>query len=225
MNKTALITGANRGIGLALTKLYSSKGYSVIAACRTASEQLIALSKNTTVRVVDKIDIADSKSIEVLKREVEQTKIELLINNAGILRDEVLGSINYDSIQWQFNVNTLGALRVTECLESNLNSGAKVAMITSRMGSMGDNTSGGRYGYRMSKAALNAASVSLAHDLKPKGIALAVIHPGLVGTDMIGGYGDVTPDQAAANIAQRIQSLSIANTGTFWHANGEVLPW
>ncbi len=225
MNKTALITGANRGIGLALTKLYSSKGYSVIAACRTASEQLIALSKNTTVRVVDKIDIADSKSIEVLKREVEQTKIELLINNAGILRDEVLGSINYDSIQWQFNVNTLGALRVTECFESNLNSGAKVAMITSRMGSMGDNTSGGRYGYRMSKAALNAASVSLAHDLKPKGIALAVIHPGLVGTDMIGGYGDVTPDQAAANIAQRIQSLSIANTGTFWHANGEVLPW
>jgi NAD(P)-dependent dehydrogenase (short-subunit alcohol dehydrogenase family) len=98
-------------------------------------------------------------------------------------------------------------------------------MITSRMGSIADNTSGGRYGYRMSKAALNIASVSLAHDLKHLGISVGIIHPGLVGTEMIGGYGDISPDQAAESIAKRIEELNLENSGTFWHSNGEILPW
>jgi len=98
-------------------------------------------------------------------------------------------------------------------------------MITSRMGSVADNSSGGRYGYRMSKAALNIAAVSIAHDLHPKGVSVAIIHPGLVGTQMIGGFGDITPDQAASRIRQRIEELSLETSGTFWHSNGDVLPW
>jgi NAD(P)-dependent dehydrogenase (short-subunit alcohol dehydrogenase family) len=98
-------------------------------------------------------------------------------------------------------------------------------MITSRMGSIGDNTSGSRYGYRMSKAALNAASKSLAEDLKPHGISVAILHPGLVATKMIGFNGDISAEVAAERLIQRIEELTPANTGTFWHANGEVLPW
>ena len=116
-------------------------------------------------------------------------------------------------------------MRVTEALRNNLNNNAKIAMITSRMGSVADNTSGGRYGYRMSKAALNIAAVSIAHDLSSRGVSVAIIHPGLVGTDKIGGYGDITPDQAASRIAQRIDELTLETSGTFWHSNGDVLPW
>jgi NAD(P)-dependent dehydrogenase (short-subunit alcohol dehydrogenase family) len=141
------------------------------------------------------------------------------------LKNEVLGTIDYQSIQTQFEVNALAPLRLAEALVGNFSKLAKVVMITSRMGSIADNTSGGRYGYRMSKAALNIATVSLAHDLRASGVAVALIHPGLVGTDMIGGHGDITPDQAAERIAFRIDELSIDNTGSFWHSNGEVLPW
>ncbi len=93
------------------------------------------------------------------------------------------------------------------------------------MGSVTDNTSGGRYGYRMSKSALNIAGVSLSHDLKPRGVAVAILHPGLVGTEMIGGHGDITPAQAAERLSQRIDGLTLENSGTFWHSNGDVLPW
>jgi len=136
-----------------------------------------------------------------------------------------LGDIDFDSIQTQIDVNAYGPLRVTQGLLSNLNEGAKIAMITSRMGSITDNTSGGRYGYRMSKAALNIASVSIAHDVMHRGISVGIFHPGLVGTQMIGGVGDITPDQAAQRIRQRIDELSLSNSGTFWHSNGDVLPW
>ena len=130
-----------------------------------------------------------------------------------------------DSIQNQIEVNTYGPLRVTEALQNNLSDNAKIAMITSRMGSVADNTSGGRYGYRMSKAALNIAAVSIAHDLSSRGVSIAIIHPGLVGTEMIGGYGDITPDQAAERIIQRIDELNLTTSGSFWHSNGEILPW
>jgi len=221
MSKTVVISGANRGIGLALADYYLDQAWQVIALCRQSSDAL----EQTTANVIEGVELADARSVQSAQAQLSDTKIDLLINNAGILRNEVLGQIDYDSIRQQFEVNTLGALTLTETLLDHFSANAKIAVITSRMGSMGDNTSGGRYGYRMSKAALNAASVSLAHDLKPRGISLAVIHPGLVGTDMIGGYGDVTPQQAADNIAQRISELNINNSGSFWHANGELLPW
>lgn len=221
MNKTIVITGANRGIGLSFSKLYKQQGCTVYAVCREASSELKALNVN----IIEDIDVGAASSIEKLSNALQNITIDVLINNAGMMRNEVLGNINYETIESQFQVNTLGPLRVTESLIPQLASNAKVAMITSRMGSIEDNTSGGRYGYRISKAALNMASVSLAHDIKDKGIAVAILHPGLVGTDMIGGVGDITPDQAAERLAQRIEELNINNTGTFWHSNGEVLPW
>ncbi|KZY28702.1 short-chain dehydrogenase, partial [Oleiphilus sp. HI0043] len=176
-------------------------------------------------QIIAGIDVSKAEDVARLGVELQGVKLDLLINNAGILRDEVLGHIDYDQLEEQFRVNALGPLRVTEALLGNLDSGGKVAIITSRMGSIADNSSGGRYGYRMSKCALNIASVSLAMDLEDQGIAVGVFHPGLVGTEMIGGYGDITPDQAAERLAQRVDELNLTNTGTFWHSNGDVLPW
>ena len=126
----------------------------------------------------------------------------------------------------QFEVNALGTLRVTNALLPNLSSGSKVIIMTSRMGSIGDNTSGGSYGYRMSKAALSMAGKSLSHDLKPQGIAVAILHPGLVKTRMT-GFTDsgITTEQAVTGLLERIEELNLKNTGSFWHSNGEILPW
>ncbi len=221
MSMNVVITGANRGIGLSLSKVYAGQGHQVYAVCRKPSIELETLG----VHIIAGINLRDVLDYERLRSRFQGVAIDLLINNAGVLRDEQLGRIDFDAVQEQWEVNALAPLRVTDALLENLNRGAKVALITSRMGSIADNTSGGRYGYRMSKAALNAAGVSLAHDLKPRGISVALLHPGLVGTDMIGGVGDVTPDQAAQRLVTRIEALSLENTGTFWHANGEVLPW
>jgi len=219
--KNVVITGASRGIGLSLSKQYQQQGYQVYATCRRSSSEL----ENAGVNIIEGIDVADSNAIEKLAQTLSGVKVDLLINNAGVLKNEVLGQIDFDSIQAQIEVNAYGPLRVTEALQNNLSDNAKIAMITSRMGSISDNTSGGRYGYRMSKAALNIASVSIAHDLSSRGIIVGIFHPGLVGTDMIGGYGDITPDQAASRIAQRINDLTPSNSGGFWHSNGEKLPW
>lgn len=221
MPDSVLITGASRGIGLALCQFYHARGEHVIAVCRKTSEALEQLG----VRLIPDIDVSQAESIMRLRNALSDIQLDVLINNAGILRDESLGSIDYRQIEEQFQTNALGPLRVTEALRHNLREGAKVANITSRMGSVADNTSGGRYGYRMSKAALNIASVSLARDLAPRNIAVAILHPGLVGTDMIGGHGNLTPTQAAQDLAQRIDALTMENSGTFWHSNGEVLPW
>lgn len=221
MSKNIVITGANRGIGLSLTKLYQQQGNQVFAACRNSSKEL----NESGATVIEGIDVGKHETIQQLANQLNGKQIDLLINNAGILRNEILGNIDYDSIQEQFNINTFGPLKVTEALQNNFTNGTKLAMITSRMGSIEDNTSGGRYGYRMSKAALNAAAMSLTHDLKPKGVAVAILHPGLVGTEMIGGHGDLTPDQAAKQLSERIEELNLENSGTFWHSNGEVLPW
>ena len=152
-------------------------------------------------------------------------KLDCLIANAGILRGDSLEALDWDSVQEQIEVNALGPLRTVKALLPNLAQGAKLALITSRMGSIADNSSGGYYGYRMSKAALNAAGVSLARDLAPKKIAVAILHPGYVRTDMTGNHGNVTPEEAAKQLLARIDALTVQSSGTFWHANGEVLPW
>lgn len=219
--KVALVTGANRGIGLSLCKQLHAAGFHVYGACRNASPEL----ETSGVEILEKCNIADPASCQALRERLSGVALDLLINNAGILRDEKLGELNFDTIEEQFRVNTVGALRVTEALLENLHAGSKIGIITSRMGSIADNTSGGRYGYRISKAALNAASTSLAIDLKPRDIAVGIFHPGLVGTDMIGGHGDITSDEAATRIIGLLAKLNLDNSGTFWHSNGETLPW
>jgi NAD(P)-dependent dehydrogenase (short-subunit alcohol dehydrogenase family) len=150
----------------------------------------------------------------------------VLINNAGILEGVTLDELDFDSIRRQFEVNAIGPLRLTAALRPHLSDGSKVAIMTSRMGSIADNTSGGSYGYRMSKVALSMAGKSLAHDLKPQGIAVAILHPGLVQTRMTGfSSSGITPTEAVKGLLARIDELTLENSGTFWHSNGEVLPW
>jgi NAD(P)-dependent dehydrogenase (short-subunit alcohol dehydrogenase family) len=218
---TVVITGANRGIGLEFCRQYQARGAQVIALCRQASADLHALN----VRIEEGIDVTDSASLEALAARLEGTSIEVLINNAGILRREHLDAMDFDSIRDQFEVNAMGPLRVTHALLSRMTRGSKVAIITSRMGSIADNSSGSRYGYRMSKAAVNMAGKSLALDLSTSDIAVAILHPGFVQTDMTGGHGEVTAAFSAKGLISRIDALSMANTGTFWHAQGQVLPW
>ena len=143
----------------------------------------------------------------------------------GVLGKEGLGDWDPHTIDYQFRVNALGPLLVTQALLPSLSSDGKIALITSRMGSMEDNSSGGYYGYRMSKAALNAAGVSLAQDLKPKGIAVGLFHPGFVQTEMVNGNGDIDADTAAGQLYERIAELALNNTGQFFHANGDKIPW
>ena len=221
MNRTVLITGANRGIGLELTRHYVELGDRVICVCRRSSAELETIAH----QVISGIDVAESEDVARLGDAVGDQTLDILINNAGILTSETLENMDFSEIERQFRVNTVGPLRVTWQLLGNLGSGSKVAMITSRMGSMGDNGSGGYYGYRASKAALNAIGVSLAHDLASQGVAVALLHPGFVQTRMVKFAGDVTPEKAAQGLAERIDRLTLENSGSFWHANGDSLPW
>jgi NAD(P)-dependent dehydrogenase (short-subunit alcohol dehydrogenase family) len=218
---TVLVTGANRGIGLELCRQLKARGDSVIAACRKSSAELDGLG----VRVEAGIEVTSDASVAELKKRLGDTKIDLLVNNAGIGEFTDPAKIDFERMRLEFEVNAVGPVRVTTALLPLLHKGSKVAIITSRMGSMQDNTSGGYYSYRMSKAAVNAAGVSLAHDLKDKGIAVVLLHPGMVGTDMTGGQG-IKPADAVTGLLARIDALSVSNTGRFLHAkSGEELPW
>ncbi len=217
----AVVTGANRGIGLSLVKLLKERGHTVLGACRTGSPALEKLG----VEVVEDVDVTDEEGVAKLVAAVHDRDVALLINNAGILLADHLEAPDFEGIMKQFAVNALGPLRVTAALRKNLKKGSKVGFITSRMGSIDDNSSGGYYGYRTSKAALNMAAKSLAVDLKPAGVAVAILHPGMVKTDMVQGHGQVEPDDAARGLLTRLDELDLENSGGFWHANGQRLPW
>ncbi len=216
-----LVTGANRGIGLALTRHLAERGDHVIAACRKSSPEL----DRTGARVETGVDVSRDEDVAGLARKLEGERLDWLILNAGVMSVQRLGELDRDGIRRQFEVNALGPLRVADALAGNLGEGGKIGIITSRMGSIADNTSGGSYGYRMSKAAVNMAGKSLAEDLRPRGIAVFLLHPGFVRTDMVGGNGHVEPEEAAAGLIARLDELDIERTGTFWHAQGEPLPW
>jgi NAD(P)-dependent dehydrogenase (short-subunit alcohol dehydrogenase family) len=217
---TVLVTGANRGIGLQLCKQFDARGDEVIAVCRESTDELAALG----VRVIDGIDVGNGDAVETLREELDGQPIDVLVNNAGILLRDAFGDIDYDAMAEQYRVNTLGPLRVTEALVGNLQRGSRVAIITSRVGSIEDNGSGGNYGYRASKAAVNMIGTNLKHELLPRGIAVALLHPGLVATDMTGGTG-IDPADSARGLIARIDELTLANSGGFWHAEGYALPW
>ncbi|MFT7560822.1 MAG: NAD(P)-dependent dehydrogenase (short-subunit alcohol dehydrogenase family) [Flavobacteriales bacterium] len=226
MQHTVVITGANRGIGLALAEHYSNRGDNVYALCRSSSAALEILKG---VVVIEGIDFTCSDYIKVIRerliKKLENESIDLLINNAGILSKDTLGSVNYAEFSKQLAVNAVAPLRLSEALVQKLKRESKVVMITSRMGSIADNSSGGEYGYRMSKAALNAAGKSLSIDLREKNICVAIIHPGFVKTDLVENLGELSPYESAKNILARIGEMKIENSGEFIHANGSVLPW
>jgi NAD(P)-dependent dehydrogenase (short-subunit alcohol dehydrogenase family) len=215
-----VITGANRGIGLELARIFKDRGANVIAACRSRSAELEQLGAD-----IRTCDVADPASVASFASALGETPVHVLVNNAGVLSNESLDDLDEDRIRHQLEINALGPLRVTQALRKNLASGGKVAIVTSRMGSIDDNTSGGMYGYRMSKAAVNQAGKSLANDLKPDGVHVVLLHPGFVQTGMTGNRGHITPDVAAQGLVARIDELDASRSGRFFHQNGEELPW
>lgn len=220
---TVVITGANRGIGIQLAKKYAARLDEVYATTRERSPELEAIQG---VRVIDNVDVSEEAGIERLVSALRNVDVDILVNNAGILHIDALSNLDFESLRLQFEVNAFGPLRVTHALLDRLvRPGAKVAIITSRMGSIADNTSGGMYGYRMSKAAVNMAGKSLAVDLRGDGIAVALLHPGYVATDMTDNKGTVHPADSARSLLERIDALSLESSGTFWHMDGQTLPW
>ncbi|MGF1603345.1 MAG: SDR family oxidoreductase [Thermosynechococcaceae cyanobacterium] len=219
---TYLVTGANRGIGLEYCRQLKDRGDVAISLCRHSSPELEALG----IQIETNVDITSDDSVANVVQCLGERPIDVLINNAGIIERVTLENLDIDSIHRQFEVNAVGPLRLTRALLPNLSAGSKVALMTSRMGSIDDNTSGGSYGYRMSKVALCMAGKSLSHDLKAKGIAVAILHPGLVQTRMTNFTNSgITPQTSVQGLLARIDQLTLENSGTFWHANGEVLPW
>ena len=219
--KHVVITGANRGIGLELARHYQAEGWRVTGTCRETSPEL----EKVAAQVLNDIDVTNQKSIERLVVALQGQTIDLLINNAGLMQDDTLGSIDVDSLRLQMETNAFAPLRISEALLLNLQAGSKIANITSRMGSIADNDSGGRYGYRASKAAFNALGRSMAIDLKERGISVAQLHPGFVKTRMVNFGGLITPEESVAGLAAIIEALNLENSGNFWHSNSDELPW
>ena len=216
------VTGANRGIGLEIVRQLRARGDEVIAICRRSSDEL----EQAGVRVVANVDVGDSDSVERLGREIGPESLDVLINNAGILESEILGEDGWeDSVRRQFEINALGPLRVTLALSSLMGRGSKVGIVSSRVGSLADNSSGGNYGYRMSKAAVNMAGVNLAHELGPRQIAVFLLHPGYVRTGMTRGGGSKDAPTAGRELIALMDQLTLSDSGTFWHADGYPLPW
>ena len=218
---TWVVTGANRGIGLALCRHLVARGDEVIGVCRRSSDALDALG----IQVEAGVDVTDDASLADLAARLSGVRIDVLVNNAGVLNHERLDSLDFEAMRRQFEVNSLGPLRVTSALLGLMQAGSKVGIVTSRMGSIEDNDSGGAYGYRMSKAAVNAAGKSLALDLAPREIFVALLHPGWVRTDMTRQNGLIDAPESAAGLVARLDALCAKNSGTFWHMKGERLPW
>jgi len=215
-----LVTGANRGIGLEMCRQLAARGDEVVAVCRRSSPELDGLG----VSVESSIDVADDAAAQELAARLEGVTLDVLVNNAGILERVELDNLDPDVIRRHFEINSIGPLRLTHAMLGNLGAGSKIAIVTSLMGSITDNTSGGSYAYRMSKAAVNAAGVSLARDLRGRRIPVVLLHPGMVATAMTGGRG-VPVEESVRGLLSRIAELTLETSGTFLHADGRTLPW
>lgn len=225
-----VVTGASRGIGLELVRQYLGRGDAVVAACRSpdGATALHALGREYGDRLrVLACDVGDDDSVAAFAAALEGTAVDLLINNAGVGDWAGLDAVNTADALRVYNINALGPLRVTRALRPNLRAGIgrKVAHVTSGMGSIGDNSSGGAYAYRMSKAALNMASKSLAIDLADDGIVSVVINPGWVQTDMGGAGAPLTVQDSAEGMMARFDELTLAHTGAFLNWRGGEYAW
>ena len=216
-----VITGASRGIGLAMARLLNEDGAEVIAAVRRPTPELEAVG----CEIATGVDVTSDDGAAALVEALNGRGVDVLINNAGLLIPDTLDSLDVAAALRQYEINALGPLRISRALLPLMGEGGKIGIVTSRVGSLGDNQSGGNYGYRMSKAAANMAARNLAIELKERGIAVAALHPGYVRTEMTRGRGNIDPQPAAKGLLLRIAELSLETTGTFWHAEGYELPW
>lgn len=223
---TVMITGAKRGIGRGLTDRFLEAGWEVVAAGRGASET--PLADMNGVRALD-IDVADEASIKVAVDALEDLPIDILINNAGVFDSDYAGLNDFTTEQWHrdFVINTMGPVLVTRAFMPNLELGVRkqVAVVSSTMGSMGDNTSGSHYVYRSTKAAVNAAWVSMARDLEPEGFTCVALCPGWVRTDMGGPSAALSIEESTTGLFNVLNNLTPEQNGQFINRTGAIVPW
>ena len=229
---SVLITGANRGLGLEFAAEYAADGWQVFAACRSPAEaeQLKDLARKTGDRVsVFAMDVTDMGSIRKAAMQLKDATIDVLINNAGIggPRGQTTGNVDYEAWAHVFDVNTMGPLRVLEAFTEQLARSERklVVTITSGMGSIGDNTSGGSIAYRSSKTAVNMVMRSAAIDLGPRHITCVLLSPGWVKTDMGGPGARLTVQQSVSAMRGLIAKLRPDDSGKFFHYDGREYPW
>ncbi len=223
MRRTALVTGANRGLGLALSKKLIARAYRVIALCRKTSLELSSLD----LEIVEGIDFSYPFHVSMLNG-LSIEHIDLLIHNAAVGLEDNWEDVDYEMVKKHFVINTLGPLNVSKALMPYLKRQSKVILISSRMGSITKNQEGGSYSYRLSKAALNMFGKNLALDLRPKGIIVGVISPGQMDTDMlrnVGNHGGRDVSEAASIVLDTIEHLTLEESGSYIHINNEPLPW
>lgn len=227
--ETVLITGTNRGLGLEFVKQYAAEGWRVLACSRQpdAAIELKDLAKQHQNVEIFALDVADFAQIDALANQLKNERIDLLINNAGVYPSSSFGNINYEDWTAAFKVNSMAPLKMVEAFITQISGSSlkKVATLSSKMGSLDDNTSGGSYLYRSSKTAVNMAMKSLAIDLRPKGISVVTLHPGWVQTDMGGPNGLIDAPTSVSGLRKVIANLSLQNSGKFIAYDGKEVPW
>ena len=228
---TLLITGANRGIGLELCKQYLEHDWHIYATCRNPdkAQELSELASNNDLLSVHALDVTNEGELDALKSELKGKSVDILLNNAGVYG---LGASKFgktDSEAWDeaVAVNLLAPMKMMEEFVENVSRSDKkiIASISSKMGSISDNTSGGSYAYRATKAALNAVMVSAAHDLKHLDITSLILHPGWVRTEMGGPNGELSVEQSAQKLKKILDDCTIADSGCFFDIDGSIIPW
>lgn len=230
--RTVLITGTNRGLGLEFVRQYSAAGWRVIACCRDpgSAHELKRIRQDFSDSVdIFPLDVSDLDAIGALSLQLKGMPVDVLINNAGAYGSPRHDFNNIDYLDWQqtFLINTLAPMKIAEVFVDNVTDSRlrKMIFLTSKMGSLADNTSGGSYIYRSSKSALNAVTKSLSIDLMPRGISVLTLHPGWVKTDMGGPHALITTRESVESIRSLIEDLSLDTTGRFLDYQGNIIPW
>ncbi|MCD2195760.1 SDR family oxidoreductase [Actinomycetospora endophytica] len=224
---TALVVGADKGIAHEIACQLHARGDHVVAACLGDGDDL----ERRGITVEPWVDVTDQGSVMAMAGALrtEGIRPDWLLHVAGVLGVDKLGDLDYDDVRRQFEINTIGPLRTVEACRDLLGPGAKIGIVSSRVGSLGDNSSGGMYAYRISKAGANMVGLNLHHDLAPLGVSVLMLHPGMVATDLTKGFpGDhvyIQPDEAAAGLIRDMDQLTPEHSGRFQHSNGTFLPW
>ena len=224
-----LITGANRGLGLEFAKQYAADGWNVLACCRkpdTAIALHALAEKHNNIKLLA-LDVADFKQIDALALQLKNQAIDVLINNAGVYPDSAFGDTNYDDWAQAFKINTMASLKMAEAFVQHVAKSKlkKMATLSSKMGSVDDNTSGASYSYRSSKTAVNMVMKSVSIDLKPYGISVVTLHPGWVQTDMGGPNSLISAQTSVTGLRNVIENLSLKNTGEFIAFDSKNIAW
>ncbi len=229
---TVLITGANRGLGLEFSRQFADKEWSVIACCRNPSkaDELNKLTNRFSSLTTEALDVAKFEHIDSLSKKLADKNIDILINNAGVYDDRRgndFGQLEYQAWTNSLLVNTQAPIKMAEAFFQHIKRSDKklIVNISSLMGSIADNGSGGSIFYRSSKAALNAAMKSLAIDLKDQGVGVIIFHPGWVRTDMGGPNGLIDSKTSVTGMCEQMERFTLAQTGKFVKYDGNLMPW